>query len=49
MSGYDYIERHLGYRYVLDSSSLKFNPLFDDNGMLTATRNVGFSNCCNPC
>lgn len=46
MSGYDYIERHLGYRYVLDSSSLKFHPLFDDTGMLTVTiRNVGFSNC----
>ena len=49
MSGYDYIERHLGYRYVLDSSSLKFHPLFDDNGMLTVTiRNVGFSNCYRP-
>ena len=49
MSGYDYIERHLGYRYVLDSSSLKFHPLFDDNGTLTVTiRNVGFSNCYRP-
>ena len=49
MNGYDYIERHLGYRYVLDSSSLKFHPLFDDNGMLTVTiRNVGFSNCYRP-
>lgn len=49
MSGYDYIERHLGYRYVLDSSSLKFHPLFDDTGMLTVTiRNVGFSNCYRP-
>ena len=45
----DYIERHLGYRYVLDSSSLKFHPLFDDTGMLTVTiRNVGFSNCYRP-
>lgn len=49
MSGYDYIERHLGYRYILDSSSLKFHPLFDDTGMLTVTiRNVGFSNCYRP-
>ncbi len=49
MSGYDYIERHLGYRYVLDSSALKFHPLFDDTGMLTVTiRNVGFSNCYRP-
>lgn len=49
MSGYDYIERHLGYRYVLDSSSLKFHPLFDDTGILTVNiRNVGFSNCYRP-
>lgn len=49
MSGYDYIKRHLGYRYVLDSSSFKFHPLFDDTGMLTVTiRNVGFSNCYRP-
>ena len=49
MSGYDYIERHLGYRYILDSSSLKFHPLFDDTGMLTVEiRNVGFSNCYRP-
>ncbi len=49
MNGYDYIERHLGYRYVLDNSSFKFYPLFDDTGMLTVRiRNVGFSNCYRP-
>ena len=49
MSGYDYIERHLGYRYVLDSSSVKFHPLFDDTGILTVgIQNVGFSNCYRP-
>ena len=49
MSGYDYIERHLGYRYVLDNSSVKFHPLFDDTGILTVNvRNVGFSNCYRP-
>lgn len=49
MNGYDYIERHLGYRYALDSSSLKYHPLLDDTGMLTVRiRNVGFSNCYRP-
>lgn len=49
ISGYDYIERHLGYRYVLDHSSIKFHPLFDDTAILTVgVKNVGFSNCYRP-
>ena len=49
MNGYDYIGRHLGYRYVLDSSSWNFHPLFDQTGLLTIDiKNVGFSNCYRP-
>lgn len=49
MNGYDYIERHLGYRYVLQDSKLKFHPLFDDSAVLTVdVENVGFANCYRP-
>ena len=49
MNGYDYIERHLGYRYVLRDSKLKFHPLFDDSAVLTVdVENVGFANCYRP-
>lgn len=49
MNGYDYVERHLGYRYVLRDSKLKFHPLFDDSAVLTVdVENVGFANCYRP-
>lgn len=49
MNGYDYIERHLGYRYVLRDSKLEFHPLFDDSAVLTVgLENVGFANCYRP-
>ena len=49
MNGYDYIERHLGYRYVLRDSSLQFHPLMDQTAALTVNvENVGFSNCYRP-
>lgn len=49
MNGYDYIERHLGYRYVLRDSKLEFHPLFDDTAVLTVdVENVGFANCYRP-
>lgn len=49
MNGYDYIERHLGYRYVLRDSKLEFHPLFDDSAILTVDiENVGFANCYRP-
>lgn len=44
-TGYEYIERHLGYRYVLRSSSLSFQPLKDKEAQLTVCiDNVGFAN-----
>lgn len=49
MTGYDYIERHLGYRYVLKDSSIQFHPLMDQTATLTVNvENVGFSNCYRP-
>ena len=49
MNGYDYIGRHLGYRYVLRDSSVQFHPLKDQTATLTVdVENVGFSNCYRP-
>lgn len=45
-SGYDFIGSHLGYRYVLRSTSVKFNTFRDKSATLTiALDNVGFANC----
>ncbi len=43
-SGYDYIDAHLGYRYILTGSGLEFNIWFDEDAILSFTiRNVGFA------
>jgi hypothetical protein len=47
LTEYDYIERHLGYRFVIRGASY-FNPegFFDPNARLTLRiENVGYSNC----
>lgn len=44
MNGYDYISRHLGYRYVLRSSDFIFTPPWADTASLSLVlENVGFS------
>lgn len=44
MNGYDYIARHLGYRYVLRSSDLTFSLPHDHTASLSLVlENVGFS------
>lgn len=41
----EYIERHLGYRYVLRSSGVSFHPLKNKNAQMTVIiENTGFSN-----
>lgn len=48
-SGYDYISAHLGYRYVLSSSSLQFNTWTDEKAALSFTlENKGFASCLKP-
>ena len=43
-TGYDYINSHLGYRYVMKQSSIDFHPVFSDTATLYITvSNVGFS------
>lgn len=43
-NGYDYINAHLGYRYVLKSSKLDFDPYLDDKAILKLTiANTGFA------
>lgn len=43
-NGYDYIQAHLGYRYVLRSSHLDFHPLLEDQATLSITiANTGFA------
>lgn len=43
-NGYDYIQTHLGYRYVIQSSSLDFRGLFADDATLYITiQNQGFA------
>lgn len=45
MNGYDYITRHLGYRYVLRSSDFSLAYPWRDTAWLSVTlENVGFSN-----
>ena len=44
LSGYDYIQTHLGYRYVLKDSSLDFHSFVDDTASLYLTiANEGFA------
>lgn len=44
MSGYDYITRHLGYRYVLRSSEITYTQPDSETASLALTlENVGFS------
>lgn len=43
-TGYEYIQAHLGYRYVLTNSSIQFHPALDDTATLhLAIENTGFS------
>ncbi len=43
-SGYDYISAHLGYRYILTGSALKYNTWRDEEALLSFTiQNVGFA------
>lgn len=43
-NGYEYVEAHLGYRYVLTDSSLDFHSLLSDTATLYFTiENTGFS------
>lgn len=43
-TGYDYIQAHLGYRYVLQASSLTFHPITTDLATLSLTiGNEGFA------
>ena len=45
VTGYDYITSHLGYRYVINSTSLDFNSLLDETGKLSIeVENIGFAN-----
>lgn len=45
MNGYDYISRHLGYRYCVRSSALTFSPPWSETACFSAVlENVGFSN-----
>ena len=40
LSGYDYIGRHLGYRFLVQSAAIK------ENELLITIRNCGFANLC---
>ncbi|MCD7954335.1 MAG: DUF4874 domain-containing protein [Lachnospiraceae bacterium] len=43
-SGYDYISAHLGYRYILTGTDLKFSTWFNEEAILSFTvQNVGFA------
>lgn len=45
ITGYDYVTTHLGYRYVVNSTNLSFDPLRDDTGKLNVEfENIGFAN-----
>lgn len=49
MNGYDYISRHLGYRYVLRSSDFSLAAPWDKEGELSIVlENIGFSNSYKP-
>ena len=45
MNGYEYIKRHLGYRYVLRSSTISFDTFHDDYAQYSILlENTGFGN-----
>lgn len=49
MNGYDYIARHLGYRYVLRAASFSASPSGNTKGVLSVSiENVGFANAYRP-
>jgi len=49
LSGYDYIAAHLGYRYVLRSTEMKFNDSYEKTAAYSlSVENTGFSNCYYP-
>lgn len=49
LTGYDYISRHLGYRYVLTASDCSRTGLLSRNAILSFTlKNTGFSSCYRP-
>lgn len=46
MNGYDYISRHLGYRYLITDASVTFQTFSDETATLTLSMaNTGFANC----
>lgn len=48
-NGYEYIEKHLGYRYIINSSSLEFEPYSDETATLNISlENMGFAPCYYP-
>ena len=48
-SGYDYIGNHLGYRFVIRSSSCDFIPFISESASFSVTiENVGFANALRP-
>ncbi len=43
-NGYDYVNAHLGYRYLITASSMEFDPLKEENASLSITlTNTGFA------
>lgn len=49
LSGYDYIAAHLGYRYVLRSTEIKFDDSYEKTATYSlSVENKGFSNCYYP-
>lgn len=50
MSGYDYIERHLGYRFVVRGASLKTSGWkWEDGSLSVMVENVGYAPRYTPC
>lgn len=48
-NGYEYIEKHLGYRYTISSSGLEFEPYSDKTATLNISlENTGFAPCYYP-
>lgn len=48
-NGYEYIENHLGFRYIINSSSLEFEPYSDETARLSIyIENTGFAPCYYP-
>ncbi len=48
-NGYEYIENHLGFRYIINSSSLEFEPYSGETARLSIyIENTGFAPCYYP-